>query len=171
MELCSLPAIYLGPNYGKCNEDNRDLLQMIPWMYCYTHCPQPCSRSPPTHTSTGDSWTLSGKSGSVLCRVTAPFSWDLVHTRFSLCTPRVYFPGLYNFWQLYGELMVTSSKRAYAIPKSVATRYPVPVAVHCWPVPSQEMLKHNSVSVSVGLLGSWACLCPLRIPEGNGLWF
>ena len=28
-------------------------------------------------------------------------------------------------------LMVTSSKRAYAIPKSVAPRAPVPVAVHC----------------------------------------
>ena len=31
-------------------------------------------------------------------------------------------------------LMVTSSKRAYAIPKS-ASRAPVPAAVHCWPVP------------------------------------
>ena len=29
------------------------------------------------------------------------------------------------------ELMATSSKRAYAIPKSAAPRAPVPVAVHC----------------------------------------
>ena len=121
----------LRPNCSGGNEDNGDLLQKVPCTHCCAQCPQPCSRPPLTHASTGDSWTLSGKSGSVLCRVTAPFSWDLVHTRFSLCTPRVYFPGLYNFWQLYGELMVTSSKRAYAIPKSVATRYPVPVAVHC----------------------------------------
>ena len=34
---------------------------------CYTQCPQPCSRPPPTHTSAGDSWTLAGKSGSVSC--------------------------------------------------------------------------------------------------------
>ena len=36
MELCSLPAIYLGPNYGGGNEDNGDLPQKVPCMYCYT---------------------------------------------------------------------------------------------------------------------------------------
>ena len=30
-------------------------------------------------------WTLMGKSGSVSCGVTAPFSWVLVCTRFCLC--------------------------------------------------------------------------------------
>ena len=43
-----------------------------------------------------------GKSGSVSCGVTAPFSWVLVHTRFCLYPPRVYFPVLCKFWQLYG---------------------------------------------------------------------
>ena len=71
-------------------------------MYCYTHCPQPCSRPPLTHASPGDSWTLSGTSGSVSSGVTAPCSWVLVHTRFCLCPPRVYFPVLCKFWQLYG---------------------------------------------------------------------
>ena len=56
----------------------------------------------PTHASAGDSWTLTGKSGSVSCGVTAPFSWVLMHTRFCLCPPRVYFPVLCKFWQLYG---------------------------------------------------------------------
>ena len=51
----------LRPNYGGGNEDNGDLLQKIP---C-TQCPQPCSKPPPTHASAGDSWTLTGKSGSV----------------------------------------------------------------------------------------------------------
>ena len=59
------------------------------------------NRSSSTHTSTEDSWTLLGKSGSVSCVVTAPFSWVLVHTRFCLCPPRVYFPDLCKFWQLY----------------------------------------------------------------------
>ena len=35
---------------------------------------------------------------------TAPFSWVLVHTRFCLCPPRIYFPVLCMFWQLYGEV-------------------------------------------------------------------
>ena len=69
-------------------------------------------------------------------------------------------------------LMVTSSKRAYAIPRSAAPRAPVPAAVHCRPVPPQDMLKHSSVSVSVGFLGSGAnniCLSPLSVSGGNGV--
>ena len=42
-----LPAIYLGPNYGEGNEDNGNLLQKIPRMYCYTQWPQPCRRPRP----------------------------------------------------------------------------------------------------------------------------
>ena len=121
----------LKPNYGGGDEDNGDLLQKIPCRPCGSQCPQPCGRPPQTHASTGDSWTLTGKSGSVSCGVTAPFSWVLVHTRFCLCPPRVCFPVLCKFWQLYGGLMVTSSKRAYAIPRSAAPRAPAPVAVHC----------------------------------------
>ena len=85
----------LGPNYGGGNEDN-DLLQKVPCTHC-TQCPQPCSTPLPTHTS-----TLTGKSGSVSCGVTAPFSWVLVHTRFCLCPPRVCFPVLCKFWLLCG---------------------------------------------------------------------
>ena len=55
-------------------------------------------------------------------------------------------------------LIVTSSKRAYAIPRSAAPR--APVAGHCWPLPPQETLRHSSGSVSVG----WACiLCPSQL--------
>ena len=66
-------------NNGGGNEENGDLLQKIPCVYFYTQCPQPCSKPSPIHTSTGDSWTLTGKSGSVSCGVTAPFFWVLVH--------------------------------------------------------------------------------------------
>ena len=34
------------------------------------------------------------------------------------------------------------------------TRHPAPAAVHCWPVPPQETLKHSSGLISVGSLGS-----------------
>ena len=59
-----------------------------------------------------------------LVGVSAPYSWVLVHTRFCLCPPRVYFPVLCKFWQLNVGLMVTSSKRTYAIPKSAAPEPP-----------------------------------------------
>ena len=71
-------------------------------MQCYTQCPQPCSKQPLTHDSARDSWTLTGKSGSVSCGVAVPFSWVLVHIRFCLCPPRVCFPVLCKFCQLFG---------------------------------------------------------------------
>ena len=82
-------------------QDNGDLLQKVPCMHCHTQCPQPCNRPPLTHASAGDSWTLTGKSGSVSCGVTAPFSWSWC-TRFCLFPPRLYFPVLCKFWWLYG---------------------------------------------------------------------
>ena len=100
--MCFLPVIYLGPNYRGGNEDNGDLLQKIPYIHCYTECPQHCSRPLQTHASAGDSRTLMGKSGSVPCGVTASFSRALVHIRFCLCPPRVCFPVLCQFWWFYG---------------------------------------------------------------------
>ena len=87
---------YLRPNYSGGSEDNGGLLQNAPCMHCYTQYPHPCSRPLLTHTSARDSWTLTGKPGSVSCGVTAPFSWDLVCTRFCLCPPRDCFPALFQ---------------------------------------------------------------------------
>ena len=88
--------LYLRPNYGGGDEDNGNLLQKVPCKHCCTQCLQPWIRLPPTHVSTGDSWTLIGMSGSVSYGVTAPFSWVLVHTRFCLCPSRglMPYPGL-----------------------------------------------------------------------------
>ena len=82
----------LRPNYGGGNEDNGHL-QKVPWTHCCAQCPQPFSRPLPTHASIGDFCTLTGKSGSVSCGVTAPFSWVLVCTGFCLCPLRVCFPS------------------------------------------------------------------------------
>ena len=38
-----------------------------------------CTATPPTQASAGESWILTGKSGSVSCGIIAPFSWILVH--------------------------------------------------------------------------------------------
>ena len=61
-------------------------------------------------------------------------------------------------------LMLTSSKRAWASKRSAGPRAPAPVAGHCWPIPSQETLRHSSGSVSVGSLGAYkVCLSPLSV--------
>ena len=161
----------LRPNCGAGNEDNGDLLQKVPCRHCLTQCPRPCSRPPPTHTSTGDPWTLTGKSGSVSCGVTAPLSWVWC-SQGSVCALAVSVaPILCESWRPYGGLMATSSKRAYATPRSAAPRASAPTAVHCWLAPPQETPKHSSVSVFVGSLGPGAhkvCLSPLSISGGYG---
>ena len=116
----------LRPNYGGGNEDNGDLLQKVPCTRCCTQCPQPCSRPPSTHASTGDSWTLMGKSGSVSCG-----SLVLVHTRFCLCLQESASLSFVSSKGSMVELMATSSKRAYAIPRSAAPRALTPAAGHC----------------------------------------
>ena len=114
MELYPLPAIYLGPNYSGGNEGNGDLPQKIPCMYCYTQCPQPCSRPPPTHASAGDSRTPAGKSKTVSCGVTA-FSWVPVHKVLFTLQQSISQSCVSSGSSMVG-LMVTSSKRTYAIP-------------------------------------------------------
>ena len=173
MELCSLPVIYLGPNYGGGNEDNGDLFQEVPCRPCSTQCPQPCSRPPPlTHASAGDSWTLPDKSGSVSCGVTAPFFWVLGHTRFCLCPPRVCFPGLCKFWQLYGEVNGDLLQEGLCHPYP-GLLHPEPLPLHqstADPSLYRRYSKHSSVSVSVGYLGPGehkVCLNPLSIFGGN----
>ena len=50
-----------------------------------------------------------------------------------------------------GALMVPFSKRAYAIPWSVAPR--APAACDCWPVYLQETLKHSKTGLAQSLWG------------------
>ena len=167
VELCSLPAIYVGPNYGGGNEDNGDLLQKIPCMYCY------CSRPPLTHASAGNSWTLTGKSGSVSCGLTllSPGSWC---TRFCLCPPRVCFPVLCKFWQLYVEVNDNLLQEGLCHTQVCCAQSPCSCGSPLRTRTSQETLKHSSASVSVGSLGPIeykVCLSPLSISGRNGVWF
>ena len=76
------------------------------------------------HATTRDSWTLTGKSGSVSCGVIAPFSWVLVHTRFYLCPPESIFPVLCKFWWLYFGIKHNLFQEDLCIPRSAAPRAP-----------------------------------------------
>ena len=94
-------------------------------------CPQPCSKTSSTRASAGDSWTLTGKSGSGSRGVAAPFSWVLVHTRFCLCPPRVCFPVLCKFWRLYGGVNGDLLQGGLCHTQACCTQSPCPAAVHC----------------------------------------
>ena len=125
--------------------------------------PQPYSRPPPTHASTRDSCTLPNKSGSVSCVVMllSPGSWC---TQWFVCAlPESISQSYVSSGSSVMGLMVTSSKRAYAIPKAAAPRAPASAAPHCWPVPRQETLKHRSVLLPVGSLGPGAHKVCLRL--------
>ena len=100
MELCSLPAIYLGPNYGGGNEDNGDLIKRSHGCTATLSAPNPAAghhRPTALLESPGHSQASLGQSpmGSLL---PSPGSWG---TRFCLCPPRVFFTVQCKFWQLY----------------------------------------------------------------------
>lgn len=95
----------LRPNYDGGNEDKGQPPSKGP-MHAHTHalldCPQPSSRPPLTHTSTGYSWTLMRKSGSVSCGVTAPFSWSWCAQGFVWALSESVYPVLCRFCWLCG---------------------------------------------------------------------
>ena len=132
--------------------------------------PQHCRRTLPTQASArdyGHSWASLGQSlvGSLLL---SPGSL------FCLCPPRVYFPVLCKFWWLYGGVNGDLLQEGLSHTQVCCPRAPAPAAVHCWPIPPHETLKHGSGSISVGSLGPGAhkvCLSPLSVSGGYGVWF
>ena len=150
MELCSLPAIYLGPNYGGGNEDNADLPPKIPGMYCYSLRSQPCRLWVITDPRLCQ--RLLDTHQQVSCGVTVPFSWALVHKAL-LCPPGVYFPVLCKFWQLYsgvnGDLLQEGLCHTH-------TQSPCPCTDHCRPVPPQEIDAQTQFCLGLcGVPESW----------------
>ena len=87
----------------------------------------------------GDSWTLTGKSGSVSCGVTVSTQFLLgpgVHKVLFVPSKSLFPQSFVSSGGSMVGLMVTSSKRVYATPRSAVPRALTPVAGHCWPVPS-----------------------------------
>ena len=118
----------LRPNHGGGNEGNVDLLQNVPFVWCYTQCPQPWGRPMPPPETPGHSRASLGQSlvGSLLL---SPGSWCI---QGFVCAPNSLFPqSCVSSGGSMVALMVTTSQRAYAIPRSTAPRAPAPEAVHC----------------------------------------
>ena len=94
---CVLSLLFdLRSNYGGGDEDNGELLQKVSCTHWCAQCPQPWNRPPPE--TPGHSWASLGQSlvGSLLL-----YPRSCAHN-FCLCPPRVCFPVLCKFWQLYG---------------------------------------------------------------------
>ena len=135
--------------------------------------PQPCSRPPPTHVSSRDSWTCTGKSGSVSFGVLSPGS---CYAQGFLCAFQEFVSlALCKLCQFYGGVNGNLLQRVYAIPRSTAPRTPAPATGHCWPIPLQKTFKNSKAGLSQSLWGLLVytsfCLSPPNISDGYGLWF
>ena len=149
MELCSLPAFYLGPNYGGGNEDNGNIPQKIPGLYCHSPCPQPCSRPPLTHAFARESRTPTGKPpvGSLFL---SPGSWC---TRFCCALQESISQSYVSSGSSIVGLMATSSRRTYSIP---TLRAPV-----MWQTTTDPYLhsRYSNTGLSQSLWGPWVLVC------------
>ena len=92
-------------------------------------------RPPPTYASTRDSWTLMGMSGPV-----SSGHWSFLlrpgaHKVLFVPSKSLFPQSCVSSGGSMVGLMATSSKRAYATPRSAAPRAPTPGEGHCWPVP------------------------------------
>ena len=149
VELCSLPAIYLGANYGTGNEDNGDLPQKIPCMYCYSPCSQPCSRPPLTQAFSRDSWTITGKSpvGSMFLSLG---SWC---KRFCCALQESISQSCASSGSSMVVSVATSSKNTYVIP--------TPRALSLQQTATAPYLHGRcpKIVLSQSLWGSWVLVC------------
>ena len=168
VELCSLPVITWGQTVVEVMKITAASLERSHSCSATLSAPNPAAGhcQPAPLQTPGHSRANLGQS------LVGPGSWC---TQGSVCTLQESMsPILCKLCSSMVGLMATSSKSAYATPKSAAPKAPAPAVVHYWPVPPQEALRHNSVSVSVGSLGPGACkicLGPLSISGGYGIWF
>ena len=96
-----------------------------------------------------------GKSGTVSCGVTAPFSLVLVH-KVLLCPPRVYFPVLCKFWQPYSRVNGDLLQEGLCHTQVCCTQSP-----SLWQSTADPYL-HRRLSntvLSQSLWGPWVLVC------------
>ena len=86
-----VPSLLFGlrPNYVWVRVNGNFLPYPSPVLFS---APNPLAGHCQTTLPSGDSWTLTGKSGSVSSGATAPFSWVLVHTNFTFVPSKSLFP-------------------------------------------------------------------------------
>ena len=121
----------LTQNYGGGNEENGDLLQKVPGTHCCTQCPQPCNRPLLTHASAR---LLDTHRQVWVSPLWGPcsFLWGPGACKVLSVHSKSLFPQscVSSSSSMVG-LIATSSKRAYATPRSAAPTAPTPAAGHC----------------------------------------
>ena len=119
----------LRPNYGGGNEDNGYLLQKVTCTHCSVPSPAAGHHQPkPLPETPGQ---IMGKSGSAPFGVNCSFLLGPGAHMVLFVPSKCLFPqSCISSSGSMVVLRVTSSKRAYAIPRSTAPRGPAPAAVH-----------------------------------------
>ena len=140
-------------------------------MHTLLHSVPPALQQATTNSaSIGDSWTLTGKSGSVSCGVIAPFSWSWC-TQGSLCAQQVCFPSLCKFWWLYGGINGELLQEGLCHIQVCCTQSPCPCGSPLLTCTSSGDTQTQFCLSRCGPLGPGAhkvCLSPLSISGGYG---
>ena len=108
-----------------------DLLQKVPCIHCYTQCPQPCRGHHPPMSLPG---TPGYSQASLSKSLVGPLLLSPgpgAHKVLSVSSKSLFPQSFVSSGSSMMGLMVTSSKRAYAIPRSAAPRVPAPAAGQC----------------------------------------
>ena len=157
----------LRSNDGGGNEDNGGLFPKVPCTHCYTQCPRPCSRPPPTHAKDSCQRLL-----DIHGQVRVSLLWG--HCSF-LLGPGVHKVLFVPSKSLFPQscvssmigLMVTSSRRLKPYPGLL---HPEPLLL--WQITADSYLcsghsKHPKAGLAQSLWGFLVCtrfcLSPLRI--------
>ena len=113
--------------------------------------------------SARDSWTLLGKSGSVSCGVTAPFSWSWRTQCFVYNHQESVSPVLGTFWQHYGGINGNGLQEGLCDTPVYSTQSPCPCSrlplTHISTGDTQTQLCHSLWWIS----GSWAKLSSVQL--------
>ena len=147
MGLCSLPVFDLRPNYGENNEDDGDHSVPLTLQHA-TIDPCLCQRLLDTYRPV---WV------SLLCGQCSLLLGPDVHKVLFVPFKSLFPQSCVSSGSSVVGLIVTSSQRAYAIPRSAAPRASVPALGHCWPVPPRETLKHSKAGLAQSLWRLLVC--------------
>ena len=111
-----------------------------------------------------DPWTLTGKSGSVSCGVTASFSWVLVCTGLFVLSKSLFPQSYVSSGGSMVGLMVTSSKRAMPY---LGMLHPEPLPL--WQATADLYLcrRHSNTVLSQSLWGLWVLVYTRFEPSGG----
>ena len=144
---------HLRPNYAGGNEDNGNCLQKVP---C-THCCMPSTQQQAT-TNPRLGWSLLNTHGQVWVSLFWGHCSFLLgpggHKVLFVPSKSLFLQSCVSSGSFMVGLMVTSSKRAYVIPRSTAPRAPANAYLS---------RRHSNTVLAQSLWGLWVLVCIRRV--------